>query len=416
MSKCIPFLALLLLVVLAASGCFIRNLFGPSRADRIEAAKGAVGDLQAGLFDEAGQRAAEVADKDDANPQARLVMAICRYRKAVHEIAADLRSIVVGVVGAGGINHRYMRFSQEQFDAALAKVDDDLAVAAADHQVFLELCPACWRIDWNQSGRIEDGDEHLFEVEVDADGNPIPDGDPRRRPSFRFDAGDVWWARAMVAFQRAVVNLGLAYRWTELNMLSGRGLPKSLADIGITIRLDDRARVLKARDLVIAGLDHADRARREYLAEADDDREWLPNPRQKDHPLPLPVDDKLYRTWEEVLADLRALVAGEEGIDLAEAARLGKRGHEDPAQGYLAVGRLFAEPGDIVVNLGHLLALEKHRTRADTERVLRDVFGDKYVKEMKPSPILKHLERMKKEIDRGEESLERKLRYLFWLN
>jgi len=35
---------------------------------------------------------------------------------------------------------------------------------------------------------------------------------------------------------------------------------------------------------------------------------------------------------------------------------------------------------------------------------------------MKPSPLVQTLERVKKEINTGEESLERKLRYLLWLN
>jgi hypothetical protein len=35
---------------------------------------------------------------------------------------------------------------------------------------------------------------------------------------------------------------------------------------------------------------------------------------------------------------------------------------------------------------------------------------------MLPSKLIGRITRMKKEIDRGEESVERKLRYLFWLN
>jgi hypothetical protein len=38
------------------------------------------------------------------------------------------------------------------------------------------------------------------------------------------------------------------------------------------------------------------------------------------------------------------------------------------------------------------------------------------VKRMRPSPLPRRLDRMKAEVDRGEESLDRKLRYLFWIN
>ena len=56
------------------------------------------------------------------------------------------------------------------------------------------------------------------------------------------------------------------------------------------------------------------------------------------------------------------------------------------------------------------------RTVANEGINLRDIFGDKYVEDMTPTPLIKRLNRMKSEIDRGEESLERKLRYLLWLN
>jgi hypothetical protein len=50
------------------------------------------------------------------------------------------------------------------------------------------------------------------------------------------------------------------------------------------------------------------------------------------------------------------------------------------------------------------------------EGALRSVFGVYYVEKMKPSPLVGRLARVRSEIDRGEDSLERKLRYLFWLN
>jgi hypothetical protein len=35
---------------------------------------------------------------------------------------------------------------------------------------------------------------------------------------------------------------------------------------------------------------------------------------------------------------------------------------------------------------------------------------------MRPSRITERMKRMKQEVQRGEETFERKLRYLFWLN
>lgn len=53
---------------------------------------------------------------------------------------------------------------------------------------------------------------------------------------------------------------------------------------------------------------------------------------------------------------------------------------------------------------------------AASEKILREIFGYKVRPTMKHSPLLGRLQRMKGEIDRGHESLDRKLRYLLWLN
>src|SRR5439155_5752453 len=140
----------------------------------------------------------------------------------------------------------------------------------ADPSFTLELCLACWEHDWNRNGHIDDSDRRLFEIEFDGHGGTLPEGDPRRRPTFKFDVGDADWARAMIAFQRALGELVLAYKWSELDKLMrlfGRG-----KDHRLTIHLLDAGRVHRARDLVLAGLDHAERSRAEYLAETDDDR------------------------------------------------------------------------------------------------------------------------------------------------
>jgi hypothetical protein len=47
---------------------------------------------------------------------------------------------------------------------------------------------------------------------------------------------------------------------------------------------------------------------------------------------------------------------------------------------------------------------------------LLDQPANKYRTSTKPLPLLGRLQRTKGEIDHGHESLERKLRYLLWLN
>jgi hypothetical protein len=52
----------------------------------------------------------------------------------------------------------------------------------------------------------------------------------------------------------------------------------------------------------------------------------------------------------------------------------------------------------------------------DAALAFRVFFGVYHATSMKPSPLVARLVRMRAEIDRGDEALERKLRYLFWLN
>ena len=292
-------------------------------------------------------------------------------------------------------------------------MEDDLAVVAGHEGVALELCPACWEVDWNGNGRVDERDRRLLEIEVDAEGNALPEGDPRRRPTFRFDDGDVAWARAFVSFQRAALDVLVAYDWTEAVGLVGggaRGEPKR-----VVIHLVSPGRIDDARELILRGLDHSDAARRAYLAETDDDREWVPNPRQKSHPLPLPVDQALYDTWESVLGDVRRLVRGDEGLDVAEVLELAGARAPVRAHGFLDLGAMLSRHRDIVVDLEAIDRTHQgHETEADV--TFAAVFGDYYVPRMKASPLPRRLLRMKGEIDDGREAFGHKLRYLLWLN
>lgn len=399
--------ALLLCLVLPVAAC------GPTLAQRETAAKPAIDALRAARFDEARTRAGEVLGQDAGNPYASLVAAVARYRKVMHDLLTDLPSVLIGAVVGRGFNERYLRFALENADKELAVIDADLGRAARHPELTFELCLACWEVDWNRNGQVDARDAKFLEIELDANGKELPDGDPRRRPTFKFDHGDVLWARAFVSFQRAALNVVMAYGFGDLERL----LPQIMRNKKpvLRLRLEHPARMQAARALVLRGLELADRAREAYLAETDDEREWLPSPRQKSHPLPLPVDDALYQTWKDVVADLKRIVGREEALAVAELAQLGKHKWPSPPGGYLDLGGMLEKPKDIVLDFAQLA--ERGRDDAGmTEAALKDIFGDYYVAAMKPSPLVGRLKRMKAEVDRGHESMDRKLRYLFWLN
>jgi hypothetical protein len=403
--------ALLFLAVVVALGPLAAC--GPSLAQRETAAKPAIDALRAAHFAEARTKAAEVLRQDGDNPYAHLVDAISLYRKVTHDLMTDLPALLLGAVMARGVNDRYLHFALEGAERNLAAVDRSLSRVERYPELTFDLCLACWEVDWNRNGRVDKRDRALLEIEVDADGKPYPADDPRRRPTFKLDHGDVLWARAFLSFQRALLDIALAYNYSDLD----RVVPELMRNkTGVlTLKLEHPERIAAARRLILLGLDLADRAREAYLAETDDEREWVPNPRQKSHPLPLPVDDALYQTWRDVVGDLRRLVAGEEGISVAELAQLGKHTWHSPPAGYLDLGSLLARPKDIVVDFGRLL--ERGRDDAElTEAALHEILGSAYVPQMKPSPLLKRLQRMKGEVERGQETMGRKLRYLIWLN
>jgi len=381
----------------------------PSRAQAPEA----LAALQASRFEEAERLAVAGLAQEDRNAQAHLVAALTRYKRAMHQLVSDLIGVGAAYF-AQGLNQQYLDFALGNALTELQAVDQHLARAARDPGVALELCLACWEVDWNRSGEVDAWDRRVGEVELGPDGEELPAGDPRRRPTFRFDAGDVHWARAMLAFQRALLEVLSAYQAPSRGELGaafeGRGQAR------VVIRLRDPARILRAREQVLLGLAEAERCRQAYLAETDDDREWVPNPRQKSYALPLPVDAALYETWAGVLLDLTRLLEGEEGLGVADVAQLGDHQWPDPPRGFVNVRRLFEAPGDLTLDAGHVERLERDESREAAEAVLRDLFGDKYVPQMKPSQLPARLARMKAEVERGEESLERKLRYMFWLN
>jgi hypothetical protein len=370
--------------------------------------------LRGGDFAGAHAAATRALTRDDRDPIAAAVRALATYQRAATRFRAEVVTTLDAAEGRG-LDLERMRAIFERFGSELDAVDLDLAVAGRDPSFALELCVACWRHDWNHSGGVDDRDRALLQIGRDATGRDLPPGDPRRTPTFRFDAGDVHWARAMVAFQRAVIELGLAYDWKDL----ARVMYGDLFDLvtSIRIRLVDARRVHRARDLIVFGLEQTDRARVAYLAETDDDREWLPNPRQHDRPvISMPVDDDLYATWQTVVGDVRALVQGRQGGSMAELARVWDATWSDPPTGFVDVAKLLDDPQDVVIDLPAIArGIDRDDSRGIT-RILGKILGGAYVAEMPASPLVDRLRRIKSEIDRGETTWSAKLRYVLYIN
>ena len=366
----------------------------------------AADELRAAKFDAAARDASRALEHDPHDSRAAAVRAIANYQAAGNELYLKLAGVIDRAEHFTAFDHEDGRAAWRAFAERLDSIDADLAIVGADPSFSLELCMACWEHDWNHHGGIDDRDRRLFELEYDGKGGRYEEGDPRRRPTFRFDVGDAEWARAMIAFQHAAVELVLAYRWSDLDKLLYKGDPT------LTIRLFDRSRVAHARALILDGLAHADSCRALYLAETDDDREWVPSPRQKSHPIPLEVDDALFATWGAITGDVRRLLTSEEGLSIREIAQLvDRRAALLAPDAYVDVGRMLREPTNFSIDLKNASA-----TPAGVETTLRNLLGNGYATAMKPSPLPGRLMGMMKTLESGGETFEHKLRYLFWLN
>ena len=400
-----------LLLLLLSTGC-ATGLSATRRAELETDAQPALLALQAAKFDDARALSAEALKREPENSRAAGVSAIALYLKALHDFVTDGLTIAAGVdtsvlIRSDVVNKDFLTFALDRADKHLTEVDAALAVAQKDPGFSLELCLACWEHDWNRNGEVDDRDRRLLEIEKDAELQPLPPDDPRRRPTFRFDVADVAWLRAMIHFQRAIIAVGGAY---DPNVtFASRNTERLL------LKLSDPTKLLAARDLALSGLTHAARCRELVLAELDDDREWLPNPRQKSHAMPLTVDDALFETWAGVLGDVEKLLRGQEGLSVAELVQLGDHRWETPPGGFIDLGSLLTQPRDLTFAESELRPLRRETPGAVSEFLGR-VLGPAYKAQMPASPLINRLQRMRKEIDRGQDSMERKLRYLFWLN
>lgn len=401
------------LLLVASSGC-AGTLSAARRAELQADAQPALAALQAARFEDATTLAKASLARDADNARAAGVLALSTWRLALHDAVTDAMTygasmMASGLLGGNFGNTAFLDFAVARADGRLAEVDAALAVAVKDPGFSMELCLACWQVDWNRNGDIDERDTRLLEVESDARGDELPPGDPRRRPTFRFDVADVHWLRAMVAFQRALLALLSAWE-PDLARLRGNRFDV----LRFTLRDPEKPR--RARDFLLAGLAHARACRAAVLAETDDDREWLPGPRQRSHAVPLEVDDALFETWAGVLDDVEGLITGRAGLGAAEVLQYGHRRWTSPPTGFLDVGALLTQPGDLEYPHEDAVRARRSGDGEAMNAVLRRTFGPAWKDSMPPSPLTGRLERMKRELDRGEDSVERKLRYLFWLN
>jgi hypothetical protein len=210
------------------------------------------------------------------------------------------------------VRYHTLRRVLDDFRRDLAAADRTLA-GVIDGKVKLPLRLAAVRLDLDGDGRPTDEFAGMLKTLMRQDLAFL-----KADPEFRvvFDRGDVAWLRAYCHLLMGMLDFMLAFDWERefdqhtvqafanpkpRNVAKDRGNAIAVAEPGRLGRF--RRHLLKVCEL--------NRETWEFIrAETDDDREWLPNAKQKGV-LGLPVRDEMIDAWLEMVAEMEALLSGE---------------------------------------------------------------------------------------------------------
>ena len=152
--------------------------------------------------------------------------------------------------------------------------------------------------------------------------------------SFRVDQSDVLWALSYHQFAEGLIELVLAH---QINFSS--------AEKGF-LELRDPLALLRAHQLIGAGIANSSALRRSLLAETDDKDEWIANPLQKNSVFPMELTQQSFDTWERFLNELAPLWAGKTLLVVDEKAGglLGELAKQCPKDSGFNVASMFKKP------------------------------------------------------------------------
>lgn len=303
-------------------------------------------------------------EADPADAQARFALAAVQTLAAVERLAQDAHAFGLGggtaaalaeVTLFGGeipiadaperVAHDDARAALQRFRDGLGRAIDTLAPladpGAAEPRLPLDL--GLIRLDFDGDGHPgEQLSAVLFELRGLAAGGP--QGERCGAIPIHFDLGDAHWLRAYLHLLSAALDAWLAYDtqalWdatahlffarpeTPLPYLAQPVEPAFdgielavLADLVAMIHLLDLplrepARMADALEHLEAAVRWNRAAWEAILAETDDDREWLPSPRQsgvipsRPGGPPLEVTEAMVASWLELLDESEALLQG----------------------------------------------------------------------------------------------------------
>lgn len=307
---------------------------------------------------------AAAADRDPRNAEARLALGFARFAAAVERLGQSLHRY--GLVSANAqylpivrmpvpvnprperLDYQKMRAVYAQLLADLAAVDQTLAsVPAGDAKLVLDLFAV--RLDLDGNGQLSD-EERLGNIVLALGLGPRPLAQYRPAPvpgeaewrswEIAFDRADGMWLRGYTRLLAAFTEFVLAHDWSEsfgasahlffagaadpANPLTAPVPPNALlgrdsgqiADFVAFIHLArwpvaEPQRMKEVRKHLKAVIALSRETWAAVLAETDDDREWLPAPKQKSRAVVmLPVGEEQVNGWLAALDEFDAVLDG----------------------------------------------------------------------------------------------------------
>jgi hypothetical protein len=155
-----------------------------------------------------------------------------------------------------------------------------------------------------------------------------------------FDRGDVAWLRAYCHLLMAMLDFYLAFDTEQMfdlwadelfarpkNPFAGGNTERQqkMQDAEKATALKEPARLGQFRQHLLRVAELNRETWKHIRAETDDDREWLPNPKQKGV-LGLPVREEMIDAWLRMMAELEALLDGKRTFTFPELGGLVKNG------------------------------------------------------------------------------------------
>ena len=347
--------------------------------------------LQSGKLDE-GERALQqhlVSNPDD--DQARFGLGTLQFMQAVEQLAQDwhrfgntseLRQIplfrlpVPDNPNPEQVDYEMVRQVFENMTEHLDRADRTLAQVKS-RKVKLPLRLFTFHLDINRDGK-RDQNEDLSQIYRMYFGNNLAGapGQPREQLVVAFDYSDVLWLRGYTHLLRAMLEFGLAYDHEPLWDVAGHLVferaklkhafqqeeqdafranqrrnqprywsPNWISDVVAAIhntsfKIREPARLKRAHAHLKEMIGLSREMWKSVLAETDNDREWIPSPKQESAVSPVRVGKEMIATWHDFLREMELLLDGELLIPFWRGT--------NPRRG-VNLKRVFFEPRDLDV-------------------------------------------------------------------